>query len=68
MEDEMTLDDNIIEELNDIEDLFVDSDITLKERYSNKKDVTVRSKKKSKIENENVYPEKKILQSIIPGI
>uniref|UniRef100_A0A1B0DFB9 tRNA-t(6)A37 methylthiotransferase n=1 Tax=Phlebotomus papatasi TaxID=29031 RepID=A0A1B0DFB9_PHLPP len=48
--------------IDDIEDLISSQDITPKERYANKKDVTVRVKKAEK-----VTKEKPIFQSIVPG-
>lgn len=58
--------------IDDIEDLISSQDITPKERYANKKDVTVRAKKRQplKISNGSAEPEKidrPILQSVIPG-
>lgn len=62
--------------IDDIEDLISSQDITPKERYSNKKDVTVRARKRiPNINNNNnldehnkpAEVEKTFLQSIIPG-
>lgn len=54
--------------IDDIEDLISSQDITPKERYANKKNVTVRSKRKP---NETPEPkctaDKPIYESIIPG-
>jgi threonylcarbamoyladenosine tRNA methylthiotransferase CDKAL1 len=65
---EITISTMSNEIFEDIEDLISSQDITPKERYANKKDVTVRSRKK-KLENENTAPakEKKIHESVIPG-
>ncbi|KAG6459600.1 hypothetical protein O3G_MSEX011466 [Manduca sexta] len=51
--------------IGDIEDLISSQDITPKERYANRKNVTVRSRKKEKSESEAA--EKVILQSVVPG-
>ncbi|XP_059620265.1 threonylcarbamoyladenosine tRNA methylthiotransferase [Phlebotomus argentipes] len=48
--------------IDDIEDLISSQDITPKERYANRKDVTVRMKKADKAPKE-----KPIFQSIVPG-
>lgn len=56
--------------IDDIEDLISSQDITPKERYANKKDVTVRARKRiANNYNDEDKPivEKTILQSIIPG-
>ncbi|XP_055311717.1 threonylcarbamoyladenosine tRNA methylthiotransferase [Sitodiplosis mosellana] len=58
--------------IDDIEDLISSQDITPKERYANKKDVTVRAKKRQplKISNGTTELEKierPILESVIPG-
>lgn len=57
--------------VDDIEDLIQSQDITPKERYANKTNVTVRAKRvKKAIEtrtNESLVVEKNILQSVIPG-
>lgn len=57
--------------VDDIEDLISSQDITPKERYANKKDVTVRAKHKKKItitdDDDTSVPEKKIHESVIPG-
>lgn len=56
--------------IDDIEDLISSQDITPKERYANKKDVTVRAKKRQPIEIAKEKPEsiqRPILQSVIPG-
>lgn len=60
--------------IDDIEDLISSQDITPKERYANKKNVTVRAKKRQthKLsdeleENGTMNNERPILQSIIPG-
>ncbi|XP_055688320.1 threonylcarbamoyladenosine tRNA methylthiotransferase [Lutzomyia longipalpis] len=49
--------------IEDIEDLISSQDITPKERYANKKDVTARVKKQEKQEPK----EKPIFQSVVPG-
>lgn len=49
----------------DIEDLISSQDLTPKERYSSKKNVTVRAKRKK--EEQPEVPEVTILSSIIPG-
>lgn len=54
--------------IDDIEDLILSQDITPKERYANKKHVTVRAKRKQNHNDiENHLIEKPILQSIVPG-
>ena len=53
-----------IDIIDDIEDLISSQDITPKERYSSKKKVTVRAKRK---QHEEVAPEPPIYSSIIPG-
>lgn len=59
--------------IEDIEDLISSQDITPKERYANKKTVTIRAKRKNvKISDEDNNEsdkniEKKILTSVIPG-
>lgn len=66
--------------IDDIEDLISSQDITPKERYANKKDVTVRAKKRQQTsikqsngellngeQEEDARPSAPILQSIIPG-
>lgn len=55
-----------IEIIDDIEDLISSQDITPKERYSNKKYVTVRVKKQQK-EDDTIPKEKIILESVVPG-
>lgn len=50
--------------IDDIEDLISSQDITPKERYSSRKNVNVRSKKREK-DAEPV--EKIILESVVPG-
>ncbi|XP_046745819.1 threonylcarbamoyladenosine tRNA methylthiotransferase [Diprion similis] len=50
--------------IDDIEDLISSQDITPKERYSTKKNVTVRAKRKKDIRE---APEATILSSVIPG-
>lgn len=50
--------------IEDIEDLISSQDITPKERYSSRKSITVRSKRKQVIEE---LPQPPILNSIIPG-
>lgn len=57
--------------IDDIEDLIAAQEITPKERYANKKNVTVRARRKDTIEGVenggNSAPEKVIHESIIPG-
>lgn len=55
--------------IDDIEDLISSQDITPKERYANKKNVTLRAKKKVQICEDELQerPEKKFHESIIPG-
>lgn len=60
--------------IDDIEDLISSQDITPKERYANKKDVTVRAKKRQTLQIANGTTkeptekvERPILQSVIPG-
>lgn len=58
--------------IDDIEDLISSQDITPKERYANKKDVTVRAKKRPQSKsngeiNNDIELSPPILQSIIPG-
>lgn len=51
--------------IDDIEDLISSQDITPKERYASRKNVSVRSKKR---ERNDVEPaEKVILESVVPG-
>lgn len=50
--------------IEDIEDLISSQDITPKERYSSRKNITVRSKRKQIIEE---IPQPLIFNSIIPG-
>ncbi|XP_049874224.1 threonylcarbamoyladenosine tRNA methylthiotransferase [Pectinophora gossypiella] len=51
--------------IDDIEDLISSQDITPKERYASRKNVTVRSRKR---EEKNAEPvEKVILESVVPG-
>lgn len=54
--------------IDDIEDLISSQDITPKERYANKKNVTVRAKKKA-VESETnaVCFDKPIFESVVPG-
>ncbi|XP_026463557.1 threonylcarbamoyladenosine tRNA methylthiotransferase-like [Ctenocephalides felis] len=54
-----------IEIVDDIEDLISSQDISPKERYSNKKYVTVRVKKQQKEDKTPI--EKVILESVVPG-
>ncbi|XP_063993383.1 threonylcarbamoyladenosine tRNA methylthiotransferase [Diachasmimorpha longicaudata] len=56
-----------VEIIEDIEDLISSQDITPKERYSSRKNVTIRSKVKRKnaVNKDNLEPE--ILSSVIPG-
>lgn len=55
----------VSEIIDDIEDLISSQDITPKERYSSRKNVSVRSKKR---ENKVTEPvEKIILESVVPG-
>lgn len=53
-----------IDIIDDIEDLISSQDITPKERYSSKKKVTVRAKRK---QDQEIAPEPQIYSSIIPG-
>jgi len=53
--------------IDDIEDLISSQDITPKERYANKKDVTVRSRKVHKVAEEPIKLEKTIHESVVPG-
>lgn len=54
--------------IDDIEDLISSQDITPKERYANKKNVTVRSKRKANDAPEpKCTTDKQIHESIIPG-
>lgn len=55
----------VSEIIDDIEDLISSQDITPKERYASRKNVTVRSRKKPKEIAEPV--EKVILESVVPG-
>ena len=50
--------------IDDIEDLISSQDITPKERYSTKRKVTVRVKRKH---DQDAIPEPQIYSSIIPG-
>lgn len=50
--------------IEDIEDLISSQDITPKERYSTRKTITVRSKRKQLIEK---LPQPRIFNSIVPG-
>ncbi|XP_012059651.1 PREDICTED: threonylcarbamoyladenosine tRNA methylthiotransferase [Atta cephalotes] len=51
--------------IEDIEDLIASQDITPKERYSSRKHITVRPKRKKQLQEE--IPQPSILSSIIPG-
>lgn len=54
--------------IDDIEDLISSQDITPKERYSNKKNVTVRAKKKTaESEAKAACFDKPIFDSVVPG-
>lgn len=56
--------------IDDIEDLISSQDITPKERYANKKDVTVRAKKRQPVAVDTsaaIEYEKPVLESIVPG-
>lgn len=53
--------------IDDIEDLISSQDITPKERYANKKNVTVRVKRANKNEEKSPPPDKVIHESVIPG-
>lgn len=53
--------------IDDIEDLISSQDITPKERYSSRKSVSVRSKKREN-KNDSEPAEKVILESVVPGI
>lgn len=55
----------VVDFIDDIEDLISSQDITPKERYSSRKNVSVRSKKRVKKVEEPV--EKVILESVVPG-
>ncbi|XP_026487231.2 threonylcarbamoyladenosine tRNA methylthiotransferase [Vanessa tameamea] len=55
----------VSEFIDDIEDLISSQDITPKERYASRKNVSVRSKKRENKEVESV--EKIILESVVPG-
>lgn len=50
--------------IDDIEDLISSQDITPKERYASRKNVSVRTKRR---ENKTSNPEKIILESVVPG-
>ncbi|XP_033322220.1 threonylcarbamoyladenosine tRNA methylthiotransferase [Megalopta genalis] len=50
--------------VGDIEDLISSQDITPKDRYSSRKTITVRSKKKQSVEE---LPQPLILNSVVPG-
>ncbi|XP_078041395.1 threonylcarbamoyladenosine tRNA methylthiotransferase [Augochlora pura] len=50
--------------IEDIEDLISSQDITPKDRYSSRKTITVRSKKKQSVEE---LPQPPILNSVVPG-
>lgn len=56
----------VSEFIDDIEDLISSQDITPKERYASRKNVSVRSKKRVNQEVESV--EKIVLESVVPGI
>jgi len=51
--------------IEDIEDLIASQDITPKERYSSRKHITIRPKRKKQLQEEISQPS--ILSSIIPG-
>lgn len=53
--------------IDDIEDLISSQDITPKERYANKKAVSVRAKRKTASETAKATFEKPIFESIVPG-
>lgn len=54
--------------IDDIEDLISSQDITPKERYANKKNVTLRTKRKtSDVLEPKSSADKPIYESIIPG-
>lgn len=56
--------------IDDIEDLVSSQDVTPKERYANKKNVTARVKKRSYVnvnEERKSISEHEILHSVIPG-
>lgn len=55
----------VSEIIDDIEDLISSQDITPKERYASRKNVSVRSKKRENKVSEPV--EKVILESVVPG-
>ncbi|CAH0730066.1 unnamed protein product, partial [Brenthis ino] len=55
----------VSEFIDDIEDLISSQDITPKERYASRKNVSVRSKKRVNQEVESV--EKIVLESVVPG-
>lgn len=56
----------LTEIIDDIEDLISSQDITPKERYASRKNVSVRSKKRETKDAEPV--EKLVLESVVPGI
>lgn len=56
----------VSEFIDDIEDLISSQDITPKERYASRKNVSVRSKKRENKDVETV--EKIVLESVVPGI
>ncbi|KAF7998524.1 hypothetical protein HCN44_010932 [Aphidius gifuensis] len=56
-----------VEIIDDIEDLISSQDITPKERYSSRKNVTIRSKPKTQHINGNVVEKPEILASVVPG-
>ena len=61
--------------IEDIEDLISEEDVKPRDRYKNKKSVSVRPKKRSKVivsdsngeSAERQLPERKIYESLIPG-
>lgn len=54
--------------IDDIEDLISSQDITPKERYANKKNVTVRAKKKTLADGAaKASFDKPIFESVVPG-
>ncbi|XP_026327910.1 threonylcarbamoyladenosine tRNA methylthiotransferase [Hyposmocoma kahamanoa] len=56
----------VCEIIDDIEDLISSQDITPKERYASRKNVSVRSRKREE-KNAMEPPEKVILESVVPG-
>lgn len=57
----------VCEIIDDIEDLISSQDITPKDRYASRKNVSVRSRKRE-VKSAMEPPEKIILESVVPGI